>query len=86
MGTRSHFDQKDKARATGIVDAALFHEITSGFQSIEDDHGTPKDPKVYNVACSFIRSEATDERRRERTVPKILSHSAKHSSWLWNDI
>lgn len=50
MGFRSHFGQKNKARATGIVDAALFHEIPSGIQGIEHDHGTSKDPKVYNIA------------------------------------
>ena len=57
IGSRSHFDEKNKARATGIVDAALFHEIPSGFQSIEHDHGASKDPKVYNIACSSIRSD-----------------------------
>jgi hypothetical protein len=53
----SHFDDKNKTRATGIVDATLFHEIASGIQGIEHDHGTSKDPKVYNIACSFIRSD-----------------------------
>lgn len=57
IGSRSHFDEKNKARATGIVDAALFHEIPSGFQGIEHDHGTSKDSKVYNIAYSFTRSD-----------------------------
>jgi hypothetical protein len=55
--SRSHFGQKNKARATGVVDAALFHEILSGFQGIEDDHGTSKDLEVYNIACSSICSD-----------------------------
>jgi hypothetical protein len=45
-----HFDEKNKTGATRIVDAAHFHEIPSGFQGIEHDHGAPKNLKVYNVA------------------------------------
>ncbi len=56
-GSRSHFGQKNKARATGVVDAALFHEIPSGIQGIEHDYGTSKDPKVYNIACLFVHSD-----------------------------
>jgi hypothetical protein len=57
IGSGSHFGQKNEARATGIVDAALFHEIPSSFQGIEHDYATSKDLKVYNIACSFIRSD-----------------------------
>lgn len=57
MGSRSHFDEKNKARATGIVDAALVHEIPSGFQGVEHDHGTSKDSEVHNIAYSLIHSD-----------------------------
>ena len=48
--SKSHFDYKDKPGATRIVETALFHEIPSGLESIEHDHGTSKDPEVYDVA------------------------------------
>jgi hypothetical protein len=47
--SRSHFDEKNETGPTRIVDTALFHEIPSGLQGIEHDHGASKNLKVYNV-------------------------------------
>jgi hypothetical protein len=55
-GPRSHFDQKNKTGPTRIIDAALLHEVPSGFQGIEHDHWTSKDLEVYDVACWFFQT------------------------------
>ena len=59
-GSRSHFDQKNETGSARIVDAALLHEVPSGFQGIEYDHWTSEDLKVYDVACIYFQTPKGD--------------------------